>query len=130
MGMGSVPCHAWTISLDGLKAICPQEVEACDTVLAGVGHDWDSFALAMSREDEIEEMEEPWEQLQAAFRKATRVGKSHLELDIGHYSSDDGDRYDELEDGCYFAVDGVIQLSPAGEKFKDRLEEKTWTVFG
>jgi hypothetical protein len=71
-----------------------------------------------------------WEQLQAAFSKATKVGTSHLELGIGHYSSDEGDRYDDLKQGCYFTVDNVIQLTPAGEKFREHLEERSWTVFG
>lgn len=130
MGMGSIPCHAWTISLDGLKAICPQEVEACEAALAAMGQDWDAFALSMTSDEDVEPMEEPWEQLQATFRKATRVGECCLELDIGHYSSDDGDRYDDLEDGCYFTVEGMTQLSPAGKRFKDHLEERSWTVYG
>lgn len=133
MGMGSIPCHAWTIGLDGLKAICPHEVEACETILEALGHSWDSFALAVEKEeslDEDEQVENAWEKLQAAFSKATNVGQSHLELGIGHYSTDDGDRYDDLEQGCYFTVDNVTQFTPAGEKFNAHLEEKSWTVFG
>jgi hypothetical protein len=51
-------------------------------------------------------------------------------LGIGYYSSDDGDRYDDLENGCYFSVEGVTQFTPAGKKFKERLAEKSWTIFG
>ena len=138
MGMGTAPCHAWTISLDGLKAICPQEVEACETAFKALDCDWDSFALGMEQEQfddlpenaDAEEMVKAWERLQAAFKKKTTVGKSHLELGIGHYSSDDGDRYDEIEQGCYFTVDDVTQFTPAGKKFRDHLEQKSWTVFG
>jgi hypothetical protein len=138
MGMGTAPCHAWTISLDGLKAICPQEVEACEAAFKTLGCDWDSFALGMEQEQfddlpenaDAEEMVRAWERLQAAFKKKTTVGKSQLELGIGHYSSDDGDRYDEIEQGCYFTVDDVTQFTPAGEKFRDHLEQKSWTVFG
>jgi hypothetical protein len=53
-----------------------------------------------------------------------------LELAIGHYSDDDGDRYDDLIHGHYFIVEKVTQLTPAGEKFKEYLSEKSWTVFG
>ncbi len=132
MGMGSAPCHAWTISLDGLKAICPEEVKACETVLEQSGCDWDSFALAVEQEelDDHSEIINAWEKLQAAFSKATKVGKSHLELGIGHYASDDGDRYDDLEQGCYFTVDNVTQFTSAGKKFHAHLEERSWTVFG
>lgn len=133
MGMGSIPCHAWTISLDGLKAICPREVEVCEAILDALGHNWDSFALAVEKEeslDEDEQIDNAWEKLQAAFSKATNIGKSHLELSIGHYSPDDGDQYDDLEEGCYFTVDNVTQFTPAGEKFKTHLEERSWTVYG
>ena len=138
MGMGSAPCNAWTISLDGVKAICPKEVEACEAAFKTLDCDWDSFALGMVQEqcDDLPEGADPesmvkaWEGLQAAFKKKTKVGKSYLELGIGHYSRDDGDRYDELEQGCYFTVDNVTQFTPAGVKFQVHLELKSWTVFG
>jgi len=138
MGMGSAPCHAWTISLDGLKVICPQEVEVCEAAFKALSCDWDKFALGMAQEqfEDLPETADPetmvnlWEGLQAAFKRKTTVGKSHLELGIGHYSSDDGDRYDEIEQGCYFTVDDVTQFTPAGEKFRVHLEQKSWTVFG
>jgi hypothetical protein len=138
MGMGSIPCNAWTITLAGLKAICPGEVEACEMAFQRHGYNWDSFARAMHHEefDDIPDDADPqdmvnaWETLQAAFKKVTAVGASCLELGIGHYCRDDGDRYDELEEGCYFTVDGVVQLTPAGERFKEHLEVKSWTVFG
>jgi hypothetical protein len=147
MGMGTAPCHAWAITLDGLKAICPKEVKACETALkaafgvrrsAALDCDWDKFALGIQQEqfDDLpdgtgpESMVKAWEKLQAAFKRNTTVGKSHLELGIGHYSSDDGDRYDEIGQGCYFTVDNVTDFTPAGEKFRVHLEEKNWTVFG
>ncbi len=131
MGMGSAPCHAWTISLDGLKAICPKEVELCEAALEALDDDWNSFALAMEQEEQLDDAtDDAWEKLQAAFKEATRVGNSCLELGIGYYSADDGDRYDDLEPGYYFTVDNMTQLTPAGEKFKAYMEEKSWTVFG
>ena len=138
MGMGTAPCHAWTISLDGLRAICPKQVEACEIVFNALDCDWDAFALGMEQEqfDDLPENANPenmvkaWERLQSAFKNKTTVGKSCLEVSIGHYSSDDGDRYDEMGEGCYFTVDDVTQFTPAGEKFRVHLEEKSWTVFG
>ena len=130
MGMGSAPCHAWIISLDSLKAICPQEVEACEAALRSMGYNWDSFALAMGHENiDDSALLDSWEDLRVAFTKATQVGKCYLDLGIGHYSSKDGDQYDELEDGCYFTVDNVTQLTPSGKKFREHLEEKSWTVY-
>jgi hypothetical protein len=133
MGMGTAPCHAWTISLDKLKTICPNEVAAIEFAFNDRGSNWDSFALEMEQEigkEDFKSLHVKWEMLQKAFEIATKVGESHLELAIGYYNDDDGDRYDDLEQGCYFTVEGVTQLTPAGEKFKECLQEQSWTVFG
>ena len=66
----------------------------------------------------VQEISAAFEALQAAFAKATAVGTSHLDLAIGYHGEDDGDRYDDVR-GVFWAVDGMQQLSPAGEKFKD-----------
>lgn len=36
----------------------------------------------------------------------------------------------DYRDGCIFCVDGMTQLTPAGEKFKDIVTERRWTQFG
>ena len=90
---------------------------------------WRKKTSTLPEDADPEKMVKAWGKLRAAFKRNTKVGKSHLELGIGHYSSDDGDRYDEIGQGCYFTVDDVIQFTPAGEKFRVHLEEKSWTVF-
>ena len=80
--------------------------------------------------DDDEQMDDAWEKLQAAFRKATKVGQSHLELGIGHYSSDDGDRYDDLEQGCYFTVDNVPQFTPLAKSSRTTLRRKAGRCSG
>jgi hypothetical protein len=132
--MGSAPANAWTISLDALRRICPSEVSDCERIFSEHGYDWGSFALALEKDDfenvNDEILCEPWESLQAAFKTATAVGDFALELEIGYYSADDGDRYDDLEEGVYFTVEGVTMLTPAGQKFQADLQEKSWTVYG
>ena len=41
-------------------------------------------------------------------------------------------RYDEPndKDGCIFCVGGMVQLTPAGEKYKDIVTERRWTQYG
>lgn len=133
MGMGSIPCHAYTISLDNLRAFCPDEVAECETLFGPAGETWDTFA----RSAEFDEYSEAapimvaWKALQAAFARMSQTTvSSHLELGIGYYSEDDGDRYDDLEPGVYFSVDGMTQLTPAGKQFKDVVKEQSWTVYG
>lgn len=55
-----------------------------------------------------------------------------LTLGLGFYNEDDGDRYDEVasHEGCVFFVDGMVALTPAGEKFKDVVKQQLWTQYG
>ena len=65
--------------------------------------------------------------LQNAFNK-----KTGLTLYFDCYDEDGGGRYDEPndKDGCIFCVDGMVQLTPAGEKYKNIVTERRWTQFG
>ena len=36
----------------------------------------------------------------------------------------------ELEDGAYFDVKGVTELTPAGKRFDDYIKYVRWTQFG
>lgn len=55
-----------------------------------------------------------------------------LTLYFDHYNEEGGDRYDNPgdKDGCIFCVDGMVELTPAGKKFKDIITERKWTQFG
>jgi hypothetical protein len=65
--------------------------------------------------------------LKNSFKK-----KTGLSLYFDSYDEEGGNRYDNPgdKDGCIFCVDGMVQLTPAGEKFKDIITEKKWTQFG
>lgn len=71
-----------------------------------------------------------------AVNKLLSDFQSAFEADTGltvypfYYDEDDGDRYDDLEDGLYWSVSGVYQLTPAAEKFKDHIQDVQWTVYG
>ena len=58
--------------------------------------------------------------------------KTGLTLYFDSYDEEGGGRYDNPgdKDGCIFCVDGMVQLSPAGEKFKEIISERKWTQFG
>ena len=65
--------------------------------------------------------------LKNAFSK-----KTGLTLYFDYYDEDSGNRYDEPndKDGCIFCVDGMVVLSPAGEKYKNIVTERRWTQYG
>jgi len=152
MGMGTSACSATCTEWQHVQKLCEQETKALEQLLekyevnglAGVaclldessgGHE-DYEALELDVEA-FKEIYLAWEDVQHAFSKATTVRvhaeEMSLTLDIGHYDSDNGDRYDDEEirgRGYYLHVEGCWKLTPAGEKFKDIIEKKFWTVFG
>lgn len=140
MGMGSAPGHGWIISNDDLRKIIPHQLAHFEGVLEENELDLSSLAqeLAMGQ-DAAESVGIALDLLYEAFLEATKippeqnergVKTSALELELLYYSSDDGDRYDELEDGANWSVYGMMELSPAGKKYSDVVALKQWTQFG
>jgi hypothetical protein len=137
MGMGSVPCHAWTISSEKLREIVPAAWAGLYRQLEVAGITLDQLALARDQEIEVSESDSAndaiahdLQVLLDAFREATRIGESFLELELHYYDAESGDRYDELESGANWLVAGVQQLTPAGVRHREVVEWKGWTVFG
>jgi len=127
MGCGVVCYHNFTISLENLKKICAEEVQAIESHKDFEG--WGSFAIGFESDYEFNPLVR---NLFKSFKEKTSVGDSCLELDIVYYDEDNGDRYDEVNsiDGCVFCVHGVMRKSLPGEKFNEFLEENVWTQFG
>lgn len=135
MGMGSIPCHADVISLENLRKLCPATMQDIEN-----HPEWEAFGGWGEASTYLDELgynneETPplflrphYRELQEAFQKVTG-----LKLFLNYYDPESGDRYDELpdgEDGFYFSVDGVWQRTESGEKYKEYIETRTWTVFG
>lgn len=155
MGMGSFAVGSFVIGYDDLKNICPEEINAIENEkffkeigwgTIGQWLSWDDIAVIEdaildncydeSRDDDYnqkvaEDVSQKYNvhvaNLKNAFNK-----KTGLTLYFDHYDMDGGDRYDNPndKDGCIFCVDGMVQLTPAGEKYKDIITEHRWTQFG
>jgi hypothetical protein len=138
MGMGNYADYADCIERDFVKKICPDEY---DEFLIGLDEQdisFDEFCISLNNQvnfDSSEEYEEyfgsdkkvlncykSWLKLKYKFNEITE-----LSLYVVHHEADD--RGDDL-DGGSFAVDGVYELTPAGKKYKNKIERKTWTNFG
>ena len=78
-----------------------------------------------------EEISEKYNHLVADLKNAF-YEKTGLTLYFDSYDEDGGDRYDNPndKDGCIFCVGGMVQLTPAGEKYKDIITERRWTQYG
>jgi len=159
MGMGYGSNYADVIEFDDVKALCPAEAEALENTLKKYGVGMETLAQAFRCEEPelddlqtavsddasgdldvkdmdacerqgVQEITEAFGNLKAAFAAATAVGTSHLDLYIGfHNAEGDGDRYDEV-DGVFWAVDGLYQLTLAGQKFGNKVERRFFVTFG
>lgn len=156
MGMGSFAVNSFVIGYDDLKKICPKEIGAIenaryfDWVGWTVMGQWLGFddsdqimdalhdAVLDNKSDNtideisvVENIFDQYEQLVANLKTAFNQ-KTGLNLEFDYYDEDGGGRYDSPndKDGCIFCVGGMVQLTPAGEKYKDIITERRWTQFG
>jgi hypothetical protein len=138
MGMGAGACSGWVISYDDLKSICPKEVDLIerdrefDTDIRVYdfqffGGNWGEVSRGFEMDELPDSIKKSVDDLIGQFLNATG-----LTLSLGFYNEDDGDRYDEVasHEGCVFFVDGMVALTPAGEKFKDVVKQQLWTQYG
>lgn len=153
--MGSFAVSSFVISYDDLKKIVPEQIESIENEkffgdigwgIIGQWLGWDDIAVL---EDAIldycfdEDKDDDHNQKVAEETSRTYINhinnlqsafneKTGLTLYFDHYDEDGGDRYDEPndKDGCIFCVGGMVQLTPAGEKFKDIVTERRWTQYG
>lgn len=160
MGMGSFGVHSFVIEYDDLKKICPDEIQAIENAKYFDSIGWRTIGqwLAWNDPDQIQDAikdsvlddesdpirrlqrtqeqieQDVFDQYKTLVRDLKDVfnQKTRLCLYFDYYDEDNGDRYDNPgdKDGCIFCVDGMVQLSPAGEKFKDIVTERSWTQFG
>jgi len=137
MGMGNYPCFAEVIEEDFVKEQCPELLDKLKILLDKLDISFDQFATyfdesqgndmladGISLEDQ-KTLHEAYHDLQDEFEQKTGL----ILLVIYTCDEDEADRGCEVTGGCW-SVGGVYQLSPAGEKYKDKIERKFWTVFG
>jgi hypothetical protein len=153
MGMGSFAVSSFVIGYDDLKKICPKEIEAIEKEKYFDFVGWSSIGYWMSwsdpdqfEENILDSLDEPEsEKSQKIVEEMVKVYDKHiinlqksfhdktgLTLYFDNYDEDAGDRYDEPndKDGCIFCVNGMMVLSPAGEKYQDIITERRWTQYG
>jgi hypothetical protein len=160
MGMGSFAVGSFVIEYKDLKKICPDEIKTIEKAkyfkevgwgTVGQWLAWDDpeqikdtlfdavlddkskpvIRLGLMAEEIVEDIFQEYEKLVIAL-KNTFNKKTGLTLYFDSYDEDGGGRYDNPgdKDGCIFCVDGMVQLTPAGEKYKDIINERKWTQFG
>lgn len=137
MGMGAAAAHATVISWDNLLKLFAEQMQSleaklakCEFSLGELAIILEDYSVGTSFDDEaLNELVFAWRGFVDDFRRITNTNGTALEISLCHYDREAGDRYDEIEFDYYFAIEGVYQLTPAGERFRSVLEEKSWTVF-
>jgi hypothetical protein len=129
MGMGYGSCYADCVKQGFVKRTCPKEFKA---FIKAIDDDKDvdfDFVANRLNFEPTDEVPEPvltvYGKLIEAFKKATGLD---LRLSF-HNSEDEGDRYDDIN-GAYWWVNGVYQLTPAGEKYKKHITRSNFVIFG
>ena len=152
MGMGSYAVGSYVIEYQNLKTICPDEIDTIENekFFSDIGWEtlarwfaWDDpsvfedaiYDLFVNEEKNVDDIVEEYTKIydkHVTNLFKTFHEKTGLVLYIDHYDQDGGDRYDEPgdEEGCIFCVNGMVQLTPAGEKYKDIIFERRWTQYG
>ena len=153
--MGSYAVSSFVIAYDDLKKIVPKQIKSIENekffkdIGWGVIGQWLCWDDICYLEDAIldscydQDKDDDYNQKVAeeicqlydkhiSELKNVFNQKTGLTLYFDHYDIDGGDRYDNPndKDGCIFCVDGMMVLSPAGEKFKDIVTERRWTQYG
>ena len=158
--MGSFAVGSFVIEYKDLKKICPDEIKAIEKAKYFKDIGWGNISHWLSWDDPCQIKEEIYSSVEEDKSKSTvRLEKdidsivedifneydrlitslkqsfnkkTKLTLYFDHYDLEGGDRYDNPgdKDGCIFCVDGMVQLTPAGEKFKDIISERKWTQYG
>ncbi len=158
--MGSFAVGSFVIEYKNLKKICPNEIKSIEQAKYFKNVGWGSVGqwlawddpdqikdalfdavlddkskpvirLGLMAEEIVEDIFQEYEKLVINLKNSFNKNTG-LTLYFDHYNEEDGDRYDNPgdKDGCIFCVDGMVQLTPAGEKFKDIISERKWTQYG
>lgn len=132
MGNGYAASHSYILDKKALVAKVPLEYEGFLKALEEEEISFDDFCREWYGGDTVFGISaDAYSILSTAFEKATTHGQYKMQLDLIYYSSEDGDRYDDIaEDGGYFCVFGSRIASPAAEGIEEYISLQQWVVFG
>lgn len=138
MGMGYCACFDLVVSEDSVKKICEEEYNALNKVLSKYNVSWNSFAYAIRYDDNIADVsEDEMEEILFSYRQLVKRFKANTDFTIDisyHDSSEEGDRYDEV-DGCFFTINfgEFYEMTPFAKKAKQQgieIDLKTYVSYG
>jgi len=121
MSMGNYANYDDVVQDSTIEKFCKKEWDAFQKACADSGDDWEDIAMAFAYDDKVSPLvQKAMDNLTDAFEKNTG-----LSLSIGYRSEAEG-----ADDGGYWIVGGVYEMTPAGKKMQKYIEREMWTTFG
>lgn len=138
MGMGYGANYADVVDEAFVKETCPDELQKFREAFETYQNDPDlSESASYLISEVLDTPESPktdsptlpmWETYHVLIEKFAQLTGLYLAL-CYHDSDSEGDRYDDVN-GEFWSVGGVYTITPAGEKFKDKISRVHYVTFG
>ena len=122
MSMGNYANYADVIQEGAIGKLVQKEWDALLQAVINSGEDWEDIARDLGSEDTDKDsaVYKAYVSLQKAF-----LDKTGLELAVDCRYETEG-----VDDGAYWFVDGMYELTPAGKKMQRYVDREMWTTFG
>jgi hypothetical protein len=133
MGMGTAPCSGYVLPAT------KENFKKLNIALGQFKKEYNVFKEEYPNghiEGFLEDLVGMYGQGEVIFEATPDLGKA-ITIKLYRYNSDEGDRWDDLEDGVYFIFDEeelyTKKLTPIGKVLKKigvLPEQQAWTTFG
>lgn len=125
MGMGYGANYADVMQDSDVAKICPKEHKKLLDNLKRLDIGLNEFGADLMNEIDLDKiLVKSYNDLCKSFLK-----KTGLEIALDFHSSEDGDRYDEI-DGAFWSIYGMYTLTLAGRKCNNLVERKFYVTYG
>ena len=136
------PTYGYYITIEDLRKIIPEALKEFEDLLDSGNenmcnyldhaemYDFSDFGRLLEDDDNdifVGKVEKAFLELNTAFEKATKVGKSKLTLEPGYIRSDD--ESPDIENP-FFWVDGIMKPKRAGKKFGKLITQGGYVSWG
>ena len=129
MGMGYSASAGYTLSIENIKKLLPEQYKELEKCIEEEEQDIESFFMYY-QDFEGEKSLEALEKLCKSFEELTTVRNECLTIEpFFHDSDNEGDRYDDIN-GAFFIVGNVLKPTAPYLKFTEYIEHSSWVSFG
>jgi hypothetical protein len=132
MSMSHYANTAWVATAETLEKSLPSAWKKFTDVLGDVSVN--EFCQACQLDHDLDvsdvrknEIAKAWKEFVSTFMAATTVSGEGLTITPRYH--EDGERGDDISGG-FFEIDGMEELTPAGEKYHGLFQRAYWVTYG